>query len=172
MPLLGGVPWRVEWPHPLILRSVRRNPQGVRSEAQRTGLTQTLEGFLAGKDVSMRCQEVARNGAGRFLITEPWAARQYMCELHGANGDRPISVVIGSEDGPPGVAEVLDALAAASAIVEEADFFEHWAAQMGYDPDSRHGKRVYRAARRQAKLLRSWLGDEGYRQLLWQTERL
>ena len=67
---------------------------------------------------------------------------------------------------------MLDAVAAEAAVVEQARCYEEWAAEMGFDPDSRHGERVYRTERRQAKLLRALLGDHAYKVLLWETERL
>jgi hypothetical protein len=132
----------------------------------------TVEQFLAGSDLEIRCQEITLNGDHGFLIAEPWAAKQYLCELRGSNGDRPVTTVIGSDNGPPRVAEVLDAVAAEAAVVEQARCYEEWAAEMGFDPDSRHGERVYRTERRQAKLLRALLGDHAYKVLLWETERL
>lgn len=133
---------------------------------------QTVEQFLVGSDVSIRCKEVSANGDGALAVSEPWAAKHYSCELHGSNGDRPIRALIGSDTGPPGIAEVLDAVAAEAAVAEEADGFEAWAAQLGYDPDSRRDERIYRTALRHARLLRNMLGEEGYERLLWDTERL
>ncbi len=133
---------------------------------------QTLERFLAGTEFGMRCQEVNATGDHRLLITEPFATRQYRCELYGANGDRPIRTIVGSDDGPPPMPEVLDAVAAEAAVIETARCFEEWAEQMGFDQDSRYGERVYRAWRRDAGRLRKLLGEERYQQLLWDTERL
>lgn len=133
---------------------------------------QTLEKFLAASDVSMRCREMTVHNERAFVVTEPWAAKHYACELHGSNSHRPIRAVIGSDNGPPELVDVLDALAAEAAIAEEADGFEGWAAQMGFDPDSRRAERAYRAEVRQARLLRELLGEPRYRQLLWETERL
>jgi hypothetical protein len=132
----------------------------------------TIDEFLASSAITMRFREVSLNGANGFFVTGPLAQKHYRCELHGCNGDRPITTTIGCEDGPPEIADVLDAIAAEAAIVEAADSFEEWAVQMGFDPDSRYGERVFRAARRQATRLRALLGDEDYDQLLWQTKRL
>ncbi|HEY5318789.1 MAG TPA: hypothetical protein VIJ20_12445, partial [Solirubrobacteraceae bacterium] len=76
------------------------------------------------------------------------------------------------DDGPPSVADVVDVVAAEAAVAEEAGSYEEWALQMGFDPDSRSGERVYRTECRQAKLLRALLGDEAYLKLLWEIERL
>lgn len=133
---------------------------------------QTLEKFLTGSDVSMRCREVDPNGSQRLLITAPWAPHQYRCELHSSNADRPVTTIVGSDNGPPEMPDVLDWVAAEAAVVETARDFEEWALQIGFDPDSRHAERVYRAWRRQTSNLRKLLGDEHYEQLLWTTERL
>jgi hypothetical protein len=100
------------------------------------------------------------------------APHQYRCELHGSNGDRPVTTIVGSDDGPPEMSDVLDEVAAAAAVVETARCFEEWAIQMGFDPDSRHAERVYRSWRKRTSNLRKLLGDEHYEQLLWGTERL
>lgn len=121
---------------------------------------QTLEKFLHGNDLAMRCRPVVANGDPAFLIAEPWAPQQYSCQLYRAAGPRPITAILGSDNGAPELGEVL------------THTYEQWAQQMGFDPDSRQGERVYRAARREAKRLHQLLGDEQYTQLLWQTERL
>jgi hypothetical protein len=134
---------------------------------------QTLEKFLGSSGISMSCQEVTPNLDNELLITEPWRSRQFACELHGRNGDPPITAIIGSDDeGPPGIVEVLDVLAAEAAVVEEAESFEDWAVGLGYDPGSPLAKRIYRHERVQAQRLRQLLGDASFRQLLWDTERL
>ena len=133
---------------------------------------QTLEKFLAGRDVSVSCRELNSNGDHELVLGERWAAKHYACELRGSNGDRPVRRVIGSDDGPPDLVDVLDILAAEAAVVEDSGDFEGWAAQMGYSPDSRRAERTYRAELRNSKLLRGLLGEDGYRRLLWETMRL
>lgn len=133
---------------------------------------QTLEQFLAGSHVSMRCREMTLDTDNGLACPEPWAPHHYLCELHGSNGDLPVRTVIGSDNGPPEIVEVLDALAAEAAVAEETGGYEAWAAQMGYDPDSREARRAYRAELRRGRLLRALLGDDAYRRLLWETDRL
>jgi hypothetical protein len=99
-------------------------------------------------------------------------ATRYRCDLLGANGERLTTTIVTTNGKLPGTADVLDALAAEAAVVEEANCFEAWAVQMGFDPDSRHHERIYRASRRQAKCLRRMLGDADYDRLLWRTSRL
>ncbi len=133
---------------------------------------QTLEKFLHGNDVAMRCRPVTVNGDPVTLVAEPWAPEQYSCQLYRSNGHLPLTAIVGSADGAPELHDVLDAVAAQAAVVDQAHGYEQWARDMGFDPDSRNGERVYRAARRQAKLLRQLLGEDQYARLLWQTERL
>ncbi len=133
---------------------------------------QTLERFLDSNDVGMRCRPVTVNGDPTMLIAEPWAPQQYSCQLYRANGHGPITAIVGSDNGAPELRDVLDAVAAQAAVADHARGYEHWALEMGFDPDSRKGERVYRAARRQARLLRQLLGEDQYARLLWETERL
>jgi hypothetical protein len=132
---------------------------------------QTLETFLARSTLGLRCQEVTPNG-DEVVVSEPRATNYYLCELHGSNGDRPLRTTIGTDDGPPEITEVLDAVAAEAAVAESAGGFEAWADQMGYDRDSRQAEREYRAVLRDARLLRRLLGENAYWRLLWETERL
>jgi hypothetical protein len=133
---------------------------------------QTLAKFLDGNDVAMRCRPVTVNGDPTGLIAEPWAPQQYSCRLYRSNGHRPLTAIVGSDSGAPELCDVLDAVAAQAAVVDQAQAYEQWALEMGFDPDSREGERVYRAARREAKLLRQLLGEDQYARLLWHTERL
>ncbi len=133
---------------------------------------QTLEEFLTRSDLAMRCREVDPDGRQLLLTTAPWAPHQYRCELHGSNGDRPVTTIVGSDDGPPEISDVLDEVAAEAAVVETARCFEEWAVLMGFDSDSRHAERVYRAWRHRTSNLRKLLGTERYERLLWGTERL
>ena len=73
--------------------------------------------------------------------------------------------------GVPTLAGVLDCLASDAASYENAKDFEDFAAEFGYDSDSRSAERIYRAIRRQAEQLKRTLGDEAYQELLYETER-
>ena len=78
----------------------------------------------------------------------------------------------GHHGAEPKVSSVLDCLASDSASIENAQGFEDWASEFGYDPDSRKAERAFKACEHQAKRLRNFLGDDLYDQLLWHTERL
>lgn len=59
----------------------------------------------------------------------------------------------------PSAADVLDCLASDASGYEQARSFEEWAADYGYDPDSRTAERTYRAIEKQTAALRRLLGS-------------
>lgn len=73
--------------------------------------------------------------------------------------------------GEPTVEGVLDCLASDAAGFENAQSFEDWANEYGYDTDSRKAEKTYNIIGRQAKRLKNFLGNK-YETLLWDTERL
>lgn len=77
-----------------------------------------------------------------------------------------------SEPAPPTIDSVLDCLAIDSSSFDDAKDFETWAADFGFDTDSRKAEKAYRTCGDQAKRLRHLLGDEAYAELLYKVERL
>jgi hypothetical protein len=71
----------------------------------------------------------------------------------------------------PEAADVLDCLASDAAGIENAQSFEDWCGEYGYDTDSRKAFRTFNVCKREAERLRKFL-DTGYERLLWNTERL
>lgn len=82
------------------------------------------------------------------------------------------SMGYGHHGNEPKVADVLDCLASDASGLINAGNFEDWASEYGYDTDSRKAEKTYKLIERQSSTLRSLLGDEGFEQLLWNTERL
>lgn len=80
----------------------------------------------------------------------------------------------GSGLGPslPEASEVLDCLASDASRYENAQSFEDWASEYGYDEDSRAAEKIWRQVKRQSEQLKRTLGTEAYEELLWNTERL
>lgn len=66
----------------------------------------------------------------------------------------------------PDAASVLEALVMDAATIENADTFEEWAPDLGYDPDSRKAEEIYRQACKQTNDLRILLGGE-YRETVF-----
>jgi hypothetical protein len=133
---------------------------------------QPIEDFVAACAIKMQCEEVDLAADDRFRAADPWAPGHYRCRLRSNHRVGRITITLGSDDGPPELSDVLEVLAADAAVVDEAQSFEDWAIQLGFDPDSRYAERLYRAAQRQACRLRELLGDEYYSRLLWETKRL
>jgi hypothetical protein len=73
---------------------------------------------------------------------------------------------------PPEAGDVLDCLASDACSVEQAQGFDDWAGDMGYNTDSRKAFKIYDACRKSARELKAFLGDDLYARLLFDTERL
>jgi hypothetical protein len=71
----------------------------------------------------------------------------------------------------PRATDVLDCIASDAAGYENAQTFEDWASEYGYDTDSRKAERIYRSVKRQAEQLKRVIGEEAYEELLWNTAR-
>ena len=97
-----------------------------------------------------------------FKVTLKAAGRQmtlYFSQGYGISGE-------------PTAADVLNCLASDSASVENARSFEDWASDLGYDPDSRKAKKIFKACEKEAERLKKFLGNDLYKTLLWDTEGL
>lgn len=71
---------------------------------------------------------------------------------------------------PPSAAEVLDCLAMDASAMDES--FEDWAADFGYDTDSRKAEAAYTACRESGFALRKLLGSADFAVLLNDVERM
>jgi len=103
-------------------------------------------------------------------------ANHYRVTLRGRfNGHRRQLTVLFSmgyaHTSEPTAADVLDCLASDAVTVDCAGSFENWAADLGYDTDSRKAERTYRICQQQAEKLRAFLGEH-YSTILYQVERL
>lgn len=110
--------------------------------------------------------------AGKIATTENQADK-WQCNLR-IHGDRFMvaEFTMGSGHGgrQPTVDEVLNCVLDDSAGFENAEGFEDWAGQYGYDEDSRRAEKVWDEVWRQRNRLREFLGDK-YDVYLWETER-
>jgi hypothetical protein len=78
---------------------------------------------------------------------------------------------MGHHGAEPTADEVLDCLASDAAGIENAQSFEDWCSEYGYDTDSRKAEKTFKACEHSARRLKAFLGDDLYDQLLWHTER-
>ena len=65
----------------------------------------------------------------------------------------------------PDAARVLDCILSDASSYESARTFEEWAADLGFDPDSRRAERIYRAVQKQTENVQHLLGEH-YRMFL------
>lgn len=65
----------------------------------------------------------------------------------------------GLAHGKPTAEDLLSSLVSDAHTVRNTDSFEDWAAELGFDPDSRQAERDYRATQRQTERLARFLGD-------------
>lgn len=71
----------------------------------------------------------------------------------------------------PTLADIIDCLASDASSFDNADSFEDWASDMGWDEDSRKAERCYRAVEKQRGELAELLTADQFDALLWHTER-
>ncbi|MDD4986242.1 MAG: hypothetical protein PHQ43_10735 [Dehalococcoidales bacterium] len=71
----------------------------------------------------------------------------------------------------PSAVEVLECMADDAAGIENTRSFERWAAEYGYDADSRRAERIYKLTKGQSRRLRKFLLADAYEELLWNTSR-
>jgi hypothetical protein len=74
--------------------------------------------------------------------------------------------------GEPTAEGVLSCLASDSSSIENANSFEDWAGEFGYDTDSRTAEKTFKTCQKQAEKLKNFLGEDLYKELLWETEAL
>ncbi len=72
----------------------------------------------------------------------------------------------------PKLADLLDNLASVCSSVEGSRGFEDWAGDLGYETDSRKAYRIWKWSEKLAIRLKAMLGQDGYEELIYGTERL
>ena len=126
-----------------------------------------IEEFIRKNSIKATAEKVESNPN-----MENWEANHYRVTL--TAGEQEFTTYFSKGfalKGEPTAEEVLECLAADSAGIEYAGTFEDWAAEFGYDQDSREAEKVYNACVKHAEKLRSFLGEEKYNELLYDTEK-
>lgn len=93
----------------------------------------------------------------------PWTVTLSWFGPEGKSG-APISITVSffqgvAHEGEPTAADVLSSLLL-DAAVEDYSSFEDWAADLGYDPDSRKAARTYRGCLKMAPRVRAFCGND------------
>ena len=136
--------------------------------------TTTLAEFIETNALTFSMKQKASNP---HFKGDPHLTRHFLCYIGkpGMIQDDQMHVPFSQGSAhtkPPTLEDVLDCLASDSAGVENARSFEDWAAEYGYDTDSRKAEKTYCLCRDQAEQLKALLGPDSYAQLLWNVERL
>lgn len=134
--------------------------------------TITLDQFIEEQQLVMSVRAVRRNPHMQEQLP-----RNFECTIafEGRGYHEPLTVYFSQGSAhkkPPTLAEVLDCLASDASGVDNAQSFEDWASEYGYDTDSRKAEATYRICEKQAQELKALLGQDAYTQLLYNTERL
>ena len=129
----------------------------------------TIKSFIERHQITMTSERAGSNPSN-----PEWKdANHWRCIL--ALGKRRMVVHFskgyGHKGAEPTAAEVLDCLALDASGVQGMSFGD-WAAEYGYDTDSRKAERLYRATRKQGGQLAHFLGAADYDFLLDSVERL
>lgn len=137
----------------------------------------TEKQFVAKYGITIACEETDRNP--NIDADEDWAktATHYRCTLRRKVDGKTRTLTVYYSLGraytePPTAEDVLDNLGCEALGYDVAGSFEEWAPEYGYGTDSRKAERTYRAVERESRKLRAFLGEEVYKELLHDTERL
>lgn len=134
---------------------------------------QTTSEFISKHNITMTAVPIASNPN---MTDMPAGSRHWCCKLRRTTREGFASLDVPFSQGPalkddPTAADVLDCLASDASGIENAEDFEDWASEYGYDPDSRKAEAIFNACKAQSGGLRRLLGEEAYQELLWETER-
>ena len=115
-----------------------------------------------------------RDAPPSYIDSYGWGRGSRWFDVTLRYGGRTLTVPFGqgpahTED--PTAADVIDCLASDSATYDNANGFEDWAADLGFDTDSRKAEKTYNTVAAQRDDLAAFLGDQ-YDAYLYQTERL
>jgi len=123
--------------------------------------------YIERHGITMTAKHAGQTSEGRDT-KDNW--RCVLTRKGGGKFRTPFGMGSGHAGKAPELADVLDCIASDCATVENAQGFEDWAGELGYETDSRAHEKIYKACLRQRDRLKAWLGDD-YDTLLWDTER-
>jgi hypothetical protein len=77
---------------------------------------------------------------------------------------------VGHKGKPPEITEVLNCLQMDASMLDQAADFEDWAADLGYDADSRSAETIYKGCVEQTTRLKNFLGEDLFNDFLMLDE--
>lgn len=131
---------------------------------------ETIDEFIARTGVTMTVESIPQ----RSDRNNDWdrEASHWLVTISRDGRSMSVEYSMGSaHTGEPELRDVLDNLASDSAGYENASGFEDWAADYGYDTDSRRAYATFEAVAAQRSQLASLFDDDDFDRLLWHTER-
>ena len=123
-----------------------------------------IQEFMAANPITIRHKRTNSDHA-LSADCDTWRVQ---LSLNGRKLTIPFSQGFGFNGEPPKLETVLECLASDAAGFENADGFEDWAAEYGYDTDSRKAFKTYKQVEKQTEKLRAFLGNQ-YETLLWEV---
>jgi len=131
---------------------------------------QTLSSFIDTNKIRMSADWADSNP---HMIDAMPGGSHYRCTLRLGRKRLTVYFSMGAaHTSEPTASDVLDCLASDASSYKNANGFEDWAGEYGYDTDSRKAEKTYRIVERQAAKLEAFLGSELFNALLWNTERM
>ena len=132
---------------------------------------QALEDFLRKWGIKGRVTRVDTNyAAEREGQIDTTRTGTFELSLDGAEYKGKASWL--TKDPQPTIIELVNDLRSMALACDNADTFDKWATDLGYDTDSRKMEDRYYARCTETRKLERWLGLGRFRELLWQTKGL
>jgi hypothetical protein len=132
----------------------------------------TIQEFITTHGIVATATQIDSNPN---MTDMPEGSKHWSVMLLRVNGDDKMTVEFSqgpAHTQPPTAEDVLDCLASDAVGWNNAEGFEDWCGEYGYDTDSRRAERTYNAIRKQSMDLVTFLSMRQYDNLLWNTERL
>jgi hypothetical protein len=127
----------------------------------------TLDQFIGENRITIKNEWTDKNPSFDDSPMDHWRSTLRM-------GGRRLTIIFSMGHGhggkEPNANDILQCLALDAAGFENARDFEDWCNEYGYDDDSRKAERIYEQVRKQARKLKTFLGDEKYEELLWEVD--
>jgi len=149
-------------------------PEGPREWSPRLS---PMEKFVEDQRIKMEWQPIPMNPN---FEGEKWADESFHYRISLKKGPKSLVTHYSKGSGlpePPDVFEVLSSLADDAAGFENNPDLDSWIREYGHeeDPDEedphKKDRKIFKAVEKSAEKLKKFLGEEAYKQLLWEIER-
>src|SRR4029077_15582094 len=149
-------------------------PEGPREWSPRLS---AMEKFIQDLKIKMEWQPIPMNPN---FEGEKWADESFHCRVSLKKGPKSLVTYYSKGSGlpePPDFFEVLSSLADDAAGFENNPDLDSWIREYGHeeDPDEedphKKDRKIFKAIEKSSEKLKKLLGDEAYKQLLWEVER-